>query len=149
MSDYEQVKEFIRENCPKSFKSESDLEFATQSVFGRLTELQAIQDRGVDDVINYIETKKSNTRAINFPINSINMLTLISPNAQSTYNGLCQLPTRIDLLTGTRTVFPDHQCESLVRMEKVEGELIQPTITPSVVPSVPSVTFKLKRMRLK
>jgi hypothetical protein len=117
----------------------------------RVHELKEIQDRlgkSTSDVIQYIEAKRATSRVINFQVNSIHMLTLTSPHQTTNFNGLCQLPNRVDLLTGIRSKNFEHKCENELLFERVDGEPIGPR-EDIKTETDQKPEFFLKRMRLK
>jgi hypothetical protein len=147
---FEQVVEYVKSHSSKPFKTSKDCEFAAKVVFNRIQELKEIENRmgkPAKEIISYVESKRAMSRPIHFPINSIHILTLVSPNQTSGFNGLCQLPNRIDVLTGTRAVYPGYVCENELVLERVVGEPI--TATDRMNPGDIGPQFHLKKLRLK
>ena len=134
----------------KCFRTPRDLDYACDVINKRYQFLLQLKDKlgSTEAVIEHVEALKARDieQAISFPTNSIHPLTLLSPLAQTQFNGLVPLPTRVDLLTGTREVHPDYTGEPVL-----ESELMAVDDNPVIHHQKPKtqIQFNLKRMRLK
>ncbi len=138
------------EGNPKSFRTARDLDYACDVIYNRYQFLLQLKEKlgSTEAVIEHVEDLKARDmeQAIHFPTNSIHPLTLVAPLAQTQFNGLVQLPTRVDLLTGSREIHPEYTGEPVL-----ESELMTVEETPVLNQSKPQtpVQFNLKRLRLK
>ena len=134
----------------KSFGSRKDVDYICDVVNTRYQYLMLLKKKlgSTEAVINHVEAAKikSSQDVINFPTNAIHPLTLVSPQAQSQFNGLLPLPTRVDILTGSREVYPDYRGEPIHEMEEMTHEDVS-IISQSEPPR--RVQFNLKRLRVK
>jgi len=137
-------------NGPRSFRSQRALRYVCSVVNTRYQYLLGMKEKlgSSEAVIEYLEALKirSSQQAIHFPTNSIHPLTIVSPLVQTQFNGLVQLPTRVDLLTGAKEIHPDYTGEPVLESELMTVEDIPMATKPT---QGLQVQFDLKRMRIK
>ncbi len=145
----EEVKERLRERLGGS-ANDAELDIAASVVHQRYLQLCELRTRlngSSDRVIEYLQQRQLRFDPQASAVNSIHIQTFIPPSSHTQFNGLCLLPTRIDLLTGGVTVHPEYvgecdisrdpiECVPLeVRTEKQEEKL--------------QLEFSLKKIRIK
>ena len=114
----------------KAFRSASDFERAVSLIRTRYEAVSAMMARlnvsssskSYEAMAAQAASRSREKGVVNQSVNSIPLTSLVAPlsNRQSPSNGLCALPNRLDTLTGTKTIFPEHQCESNLTSSQVE-----------------------------
>lgn len=135
-----------------SFSSDAELDIASSVVHQRYMYLCSLREKlggSAEKVIEYITARDLRLQKDHVSVNSIHIQTFIPPSSNTLFNGLCPLPTRVDLLTGGVTVHPDYVGESDLTEEHIECVPLEGDMRdePKAVPS--SLEFVLKKIRIK
>lgn len=138
-----------------AFRSQPDLDQAVSIVRQRYEQLVSMCERlspsgevtseSVEYVKDWIKDMKPIVQPERvFPQNSIPLIGFVPPSCS---NGICALPHRVDCLSGSSMIFPDHHLEGDLLMAQADIETL--SIAPVSSQPDPSDLVSVKRMKVK